>query len=130
MGVGATMTLPMDVRIAAARAKIGFVFNRIGIVVESCSSWFLPRLVGISKALEWCYEAAPIDVQAAREAGLISNVVAPDQLIEEARKLARRFVDGKSAAAIALTRLRFRAGLPVDRSSVIPFTVRTGSHQR
>jgi enoyl-CoA hydratase/carnithine racemase len=114
VGVGATMTLPMDVRLAAAGARIGFVFNRIGIVVESCSSWFLPRLVGISRALEWCYEAAPVDVEEARQAGLIRSVVSPDQLMDEARKLAHRFIDGKSQAAVAMTRQLLWKGVGIE----------------
>ncbi len=104
VGVGATMTLPMDVRLAAEGARIGFVFGRIGIVPEACSSWFLSRLVGMSKALEWCYEAAPIEAEDARAAGLLRCVVPPGQLLDEARRLAHRFIDGKSPAAIAMTR--------------------------
>jgi enoyl-CoA hydratase/carnithine racemase len=104
VGIGATMTLPMDVRLAAEGARIGFVFGRIGIVPEACSSWFLPRLVGVSKALEWCYEAGPVDVEEARAAGLIRSVLPPDRLLEEAYRMAHRFIDGKSAAAIAMTR--------------------------
>jgi enoyl-CoA hydratase/carnithine racemase len=104
VGIGATMTLPMDVRLAAEGARIGFVFGRLGIVPEACSSWFLPRLVGISKALEWCYEAATIDVEEARAAGMIRAVLPPERLLDEAYRLAHRFIDGKSRAAIAMTR--------------------------
>jgi enoyl-CoA hydratase/carnithine racemase len=104
VGIGITMTLPMDVRIAASGSRIGFVFGRIGIVPEACSTWFLPRLVGVSRALEWTYSADVFDVEEAREAGLIRSVVAPEQLLDEARKLARRFVDGRSPVATALTR--------------------------
>jgi enoyl-CoA hydratase/carnithine racemase len=104
VGIGITMTLPMDVRIAATGSRIGFVFGRIGIVPEACSTWFLPRLVGISRALEWTYSADVFDVEEAREGGLIRSVVAPERLLDEARKLARRFVDGRSPVATALTR--------------------------
>jgi len=104
VGIGATMTLPMDVRLAAEGSRIGFVFGRIGIVPEACSSWFLPRLVGVSKALEWCYEAAPIEAEEARAAGLVRSVVPADRLLDEAHRLAHRFIDGKSPAALAMTR--------------------------
>ncbi len=104
VGIGATMTLPMDVRLAAEGTRIGFVFGRLGIVPEACSSWFLPRLVGVSKALEWCYEAALIDIVEARAAGLIRTILPADRLLEEAYRLAHRFIDGKSPAAIAMTR--------------------------
>ena len=104
VGIGATMTLPMDVRLAAEGAKIGFVFGRIGITPEACSSWFLPRLVGTSKALEWCYEAAPVEAEEAQAAGLIRKIVPAAQLLEEAHRMAHKFIDGKSPAAIAMTR--------------------------
>ena len=104
VGIGVTMTLPMDVRIAAVGARIGFVFGRIGIVPEACSTWFLPRLVGISRALEWAYSADVFDVEEARAAGLVRSVVPPERLLEEAYTLAHRFVDGRSPVATALTR--------------------------
>jgi enoyl-CoA hydratase/carnithine racemase len=104
VGVGATMTLPMDFRIAAERARIGFVFARIGIVPESCSSWFLPRLVGIQRALEWCYSAELISAADAHACGLLRSVVAAENLLAEARALAQRIIDGHSAVAIAITR--------------------------
>ncbi len=104
VGIGITMTLPMDVRIAAAGSRIGFVFGRIGIVPEACSTWFLPRLVGISRALEWAYSADLFDVEEARQAGLIRSVVPPERLLEEAYALAHRFVDSRSPVATALTR--------------------------
>jgi enoyl-CoA hydratase/carnithine racemase len=104
VGIGITMTLPMDVRIAAAGARIGFVFGRIGIVPEACSTWFLPRLVGLSRALEWTYSADVFDVEEARAAGLVRSVVAPEKLLDEAYALAHRFVDSRSPVATALTR--------------------------
>jgi enoyl-CoA hydratase/carnithine racemase len=80
------------------------VFGRIGIVPEACSTWFLPRLVGISRALEWTYSADVFDVEEARQAGLIRSVVPPERLLEEAYALAHRFVDSRSPVATALTR--------------------------
>ena len=104
VGIGATMTLPMDVRLAADGAKIGFVFGRLGIVPEACSSWFLPRLVGIPQALEWVYSAEPFDAAEGVRAGLLKAAVPGDQLLEEARKLAHRFIDNRSPVAVALAR--------------------------
>ena len=119
VGIGATMTLPMDVRLAADNAKIGFVFGRLGIVPEACSSWFLPRLVGIPQALEWIYTAEPFDAAEGVRAGLLKAAVPPDQLLDEARKLAHRFIDGRSAVAVGLARqlvYRMRADAS-DRSA-------------
>jgi enoyl-CoA hydratase/carnithine racemase len=104
VGVGATMTLPMDFRIAAEGARVGFVFARIGIVPESCSSWFLPRLVGLQRALEWCYSAELISAADAHACGLLRSVVPAENLLAEARALARRIIDSHSAVAIAITR--------------------------
>jgi enoyl-CoA hydratase/carnithine racemase len=104
VGVGATMTLPMDFRLATAGARIGFVFARIGIVPESCSSWFLPRLVGMQKALEWCYSAELISAADAQTAGLLRSVVTAENLLVEAQALARRIIGNHSAVAIAVTR--------------------------
>jgi enoyl-CoA hydratase/carnithine racemase len=103
-GVGATMQLPMDVRIAAESARFGFVFTRRGIVPESASSWFLPRLVGISRALRWCYSGEVFGAAEALEAGLVSAVVPGDELMSAARAEARRFVDGTAPVSVALTR--------------------------
>ena len=104
IGIGATMTLPMDVRLAADGAKIGFVFGRLGIVPEACSSWFLPRLVGISQALEWVYTAEPFDAAEAVRGGLVKAAVPAAQLLEEAYKLAHRFIDRRSPVAVGLAR--------------------------
>jgi enoyl-CoA hydratase/carnithine racemase len=104
VGVGITMTLPMDIRIAAATARFGFVFARRGIVPEACSSWFLPRVVGISQALEWTYSGRVFDAEEARAGRLVSRVVAPDALLPTAYALAREIADHTSAVSIALTR--------------------------
>lgn len=104
VGIGATMTLPMDVRIASEKARIGLVFGRLGIVPEACSTWFLPRIVGMSRALELVYSADILDAQQALEIGLVREVVAPDDLLPTAYALAERFVRGKSPVATALMR--------------------------
>ncbi|MEY4429915.1 MAG: hypothetical protein RLZZ182_2604 [Pseudomonadota bacterium] len=104
VGIGATMTLPMDIRIASEKARIGFVFGRIGIVPEACSSWFLPRIVGISQALEWTYMADVFDGHEAQRGGLVKAVVPAEQLLDEALKIARRIATERSAVGIALTR--------------------------
>lgn len=104
VGIGATMTLAMDIRLASEKARIGFVFEKIGIVPEACSTWFLPRIVGISQALEWIYTADIFDAQEAQRGGLVKAVVPPDQLLNEARRLARRIVDHRSPVAVALAR--------------------------
>ena len=104
VGIGATMTLPMDVRLASDKARIGFVFGRIGIVPEACSSWFLPRIVGISQALEWAYCADILSPEEALRGRLIKTIVPHDQLLIEAHKLAHRMTDGRSAVGTALTR--------------------------
>jgi len=104
VGIGATMTLAMDVRLASEKARIGFVFGKIGIVPEACSSWFLPRVVGIAQALEWTYTADIIDAEEARRGGLVKAVLPPEQLLAEAYKLAHRIIDHRSPVSIALTR--------------------------
>jgi enoyl-CoA hydratase/carnithine racemase len=104
VGIGATMTLAMDIRLASDKARIGFVFGKIGIVPEACSSWFLPRIVGISQALEWVYTADIFDAEEARRGGLVKAVYPAEKLLEEARQLARRIIDNRSAVAIALAR--------------------------
>jgi enoyl-CoA hydratase/carnithine racemase len=104
VGIGATMTLAMDVRMASTRARIGLVFGRIGIVPEACSTWFLPRIVGISRALELVYSADILDADAAREVGLVRSVHEPDELLPAAYELARRFTAHRSPVATALAR--------------------------
>jgi enoyl-CoA hydratase/carnithine racemase len=104
VGVGATMTLPMDVRLAADGARIGFVFARRGIVPEACSSWFLPRVVGISRAMEWVATGRVFDAQEALEAGLVRSVHPPGELLEAAHALAREIADNTAAVSVALAR--------------------------
>ncbi len=104
VGVGITMTLPMDIRLAAEGARIGFVFSRRGLVPEACSSWFLPRLVGISRALEWAYTGRIFEAGEARDAGLVRSVHPPGDLLGVARHLAREMADGTSAVSVTLIR--------------------------
>lgn len=103
VGIGATMTCAMDIRLASEHARIGFVFNKIGITPEACSSWFLPRIVGIGQALEWMYSADILKPEEALAARFVKAVVPADQLLEEAYKIARRITQF-SPVAIALTR--------------------------
>ncbi|MDZ4869804.1 MAG: crotonase/enoyl-CoA hydratase family protein [Alphaproteobacteria bacterium] len=104
VGIGVTMQLPMDIRIASETARFGFVFARRGIVPEACSSWFLPRLVGISKAMEWCATGRVFDAQEALAAGLVSKVVKPEELLPAAHALAREIADNTAPVSVALTR--------------------------
>ena len=104
VGVGITMTLPMDVRLAAEGAKIGFVFARRGIVPEACSSWFLPRLVGISQAMEWAATGRVFDASEALAGGLVRSVHAPDDVLGAARDLAREIADNSAPVSVALAR--------------------------
>ena len=104
VGIGATMTLPMDIRLASEKARIGFVFNKIGITPEASSTWFLPRIVGMSKALEWCYSAEIMPAEKAYAGGLVNAVTAPDDLRPAAMKIARQIADNTSPVAIAMTR--------------------------
>jgi enoyl-CoA hydratase/carnithine racemase len=104
VGVGITMTLPMDVRIAAEGAKIGFVFARRGIVPEACSSWFLPRVVGINQAAEWCVTGRVFSAEEALAARLVSRVVPVAEVVPIARVIAREIADNTSAMSVALTR--------------------------
>lgn len=104
VGVGVTMTLPMDIRLAADNARFGFVFARRGIVPEACSSYFLPRVVGINQALEWCYSGRVFPASEAAERGLVRNLYAPDRLLPAAREIAREIADNTSAISVALIR--------------------------
>jgi enoyl-CoA hydratase/carnithine racemase len=104
VGIGATMTLAMDVRLASDKARIGFVFGRLGIVPEACSSWFLPRIVGISRALEWVYTADILTPEEAQQGGLVRSVHPADELLPAAYALARRFTANRSPVATALAR--------------------------
>lgn len=104
VGVGITMTLPMDIRIASSNAKMGFVFARRGIVPEACSGWFLPRIVGISQALKWVYSGEAFTADEALKGGLVSEVVEPEQLMDTARAIARGLAENTSAMSVALSR--------------------------
>jgi len=104
VGIGVTMQLPMDIRIASENARFGFVFSQRGIVPEAASSWFLPRIVGISQALEWCYSGRVFAAQEALAGRLVSRVVPPEQLLPTARELARSFIDKTAPVSIALIR--------------------------
>lgn len=104
VGVGATMQLPMDMRLAADNARYGFVFARRGIVPEACSSWFLPRVVGVNQALEWCMTGRIFDAQEALRGGLVRSVHAQGELIDAARGLAREIAQNTSAISVAMTR--------------------------
>jgi len=104
VGVGATMLLPMDIRIASETARFGFVFARRGIVPEACSSWFLPRVVGISKALQWSFSGRIFDANEALQSGLISEVVKQDVLLRKAKEIAKEIAQNTSAVSVALTR--------------------------
>ena len=109
VGIGATMTLAMDLRLASTRARIGFVFGRLGIVPEAASSWFLPRIVGIQQALEWVYSAEVLDAEAALAGRLVRSVHEPEDLLPAAYDLARSFVVGRSPVALGLAkRLLYR----------------------
>ena len=103
VGIGATMTCAMDIRLTSEHARIGFVFNKIGITPEACSSWFLPRIVGISQALEWVYTGDILKADEALAGGFVKAVVPADALLEEAYKIARRIAQ-HSPVAIAVTR--------------------------
>jgi len=104
VGVGVTMQLPMDIRLASTNAKFGFVFARRGIVPEACSSYFLPRVVGISQALEWCYSGKVFDAQEAYEGGLIRKPLTPDELLPRAREIAQEIVQNTSSVSVTLIR--------------------------
>jgi enoyl-CoA hydratase/carnithine racemase len=104
VGVGLTLTLPMDIRIAADTAKFGLVFARRGLVPEAGSAWFLPRLVGVSQALRWCLDGALFGAEEALKGGLVSEVVAPEDLLPRARAIARSIADNTAPISVALTR--------------------------
>jgi enoyl-CoA hydratase/carnithine racemase len=107
VGLGLTVTLAMDVRMSVTGAKMGFVFAARGIVPEACSAWFLPRIVGISTALEWCYSGRVFRAEEGLERGLLRSLHAAEDLMPAARKLAREFADNTSAVSKALVRHMF-----------------------
>ena len=104
VGIGATMTLPMDIRLCSTKAKFGFVFARRGIVPEACSSYFLPRVVGISQALEWCYSGRVFPGDEALAGGLVRSIHQPDDLLAAAKVIAREIADNTSAISVTLIR--------------------------
>ncbi|MBL8349230.1 MAG: crotonase/enoyl-CoA hydratase family protein [Burkholderiaceae bacterium] len=104
VGIGATMTLPMDVRLASDKARIGFVFGRIGVVPEACSTWFLPRIVGLQQALDWVYAADILTPEQALAGRLVKAVVPAERLLAEAHALVHRYIDQRSPVSIALMR--------------------------
>ena len=104
VGIGATMQLPMDVRLASSAARFGLVFTRRGIVPEACSSWFLPRLVGIGQALEWTLTGRVFGAEEALAGGLVQRVLAPEALMPAARALAREIAEHTAPVAVALAR--------------------------
>lgn len=114
VGIGASMILPMDIRIASEAAKLGFVYARRGIVFECCSSYFLPRVVGISRALEWSMSGRVMPAQELKEGGLFRDVVAPDQLIPTARAIARDIADHTAPVSVALMRQMAWRGLSMQ----------------
>jgi enoyl-CoA hydratase/carnithine racemase len=114
VGIGATMQLAMDIRIASETARFGFVFSRRGIVPEAASSWFLPRIVGIAKALEWCFSGRVFDAKEALHGGLVSEVLNPDELLARAHGLAVEIRDNTSPVSVALIRQMMWRGLGMD----------------
>ncbi|WP_193614995.1 crotonase/enoyl-CoA hydratase family protein [Nocardioides lijunqiniae] len=115
VGIGATMTLAMDLRLASTKARIGFVFGRLGIVPEATSSWFLPRIVGIQQALEWVYAADILTADQALAGRLLRSVHEPEDLLPAAQELARSFVVGRSPVALGLAKqMLYRNGAAGD----------------
>ena len=104
VGFGITLTLPMDIRIASSAARIGFVFARRGVVPEACSTWFLPRLVGMARAAEWVFTGRVFSSEEALQGGLVSRVVSPELLLPAARTLAAEIAENTSAMSVALSR--------------------------
>ena len=104
VGVGITLALPMDIKIASSEAKFGFLFARRGLVPEAGSAWFLPRLVGLSQALRWCLSGRIFGADEAKAGGLITEVVAPDQLLGRAREIAMEMIENTAPVSLALTR--------------------------
>lgn len=104
VGIGVTMTLPMDIRLASTKARIGFVFARRGIVPEACSTYFLPRVVGISQALEWAYSGRVFEAEEALAGGLVRSLHEPDDLLPAARKIAAEIAENTSAISVSMIR--------------------------
>jgi len=104
VGVGITMTLPMDLRILSDKSKVGFVFTRRGLTLEACASWFLPRIVGMTRASEWVLTGRVFSAQEAYEGNLVSRVVPPEDVLKTAQEIAREIIDNTSSVGVALTR--------------------------
>ncbi len=104
VGFGSTLTLPMDIRIASKKARMGFVFARRGIILDGAATWFLPRVVGISTAAEWVYSGRIFNSQEALERGLVSELLEPEELMPRARQIAREIIDNSSSISVALCR--------------------------
>ncbi|HEV3229991.1 MAG TPA: crotonase/enoyl-CoA hydratase family protein [Solirubrobacteraceae bacterium] len=118
VGVGITMTLPMDIRLAAEGARMGFVFTRRGIVPEACSSWFLPRIVGISRAMEWAATGRVFEADEAVQAGLVRSVHPPGELMDAARALAGEIIEHTAPVSVALARRMMWTMLGADHPMV------------
>ena len=114
VGVGITMALPMDIRICSTNAKMGFIFAKRGIIPEAGCGWFLPRIVGINKALEWVFSGEMVSPQEAYESGLVNKVVPPEELMSTAIELAEKIAKNTSATSIALSRQLFWRMLGAD----------------
>jgi len=114
VGIGSTMLLPMDFRFASEKARFGFVFGRIGITLEACSSFFLPRIVGIEQALEWAYRAEIFDAAEAHAKGLVRAVVPAESLLDEAKTFARSLVTDRSPVSVALIRQLINRNAPME----------------
>ncbi|HWD29084.1 MAG TPA: crotonase/enoyl-CoA hydratase family protein [Rhizomicrobium sp.] len=114
VGIGATMQLAMDIRLASEAARFGFVFSRRGIVPEAASSWFLPRIVGIQQALAWCFSGKVFDAKEALAGRLVQEVVPADELLPRARAIAREIADNTSPVSVALIRQMMWRGLGMD----------------
>jgi len=108
VGIGATMTCAMDIRLASEHTRIGFVFSKVGIVPEACSSWFLPRIVGMSTALEWTMTAEIFNGDVARQAGFVKDVIPSGQLIDEARKIAQKIASRSSVSVAMIRQMMYR----------------------
>jgi enoyl-CoA hydratase/carnithine racemase len=131
-GFGAALTLPMDVRIASTTAKFAFVYARRGIAPEGCSSWFLPKLVGLDRALPWMLSGRTVEADEALAAGLVSEVVPPDELLPRAREIARSFAEGAPLSVSAIRQMLWRLaaeGSPERahrvESRIVPFLAAT-----
>lgn len=130
VGVGVTMTLAADFRLAADNARIGFVFNRRGIIPESCSSWFLPRLVSMQTALDWVYSGRLVEADEAAEAGLFYALHPAETLLDEAYALARRVTEHSAPVSVALSRQLLWRGLGAEHPMVAHRVESRGLHRR